>query len=80
MQRNLKSWKTEEITFFMKYKEEQYEERRKRVKKACNEYPDQFSNKTGKMMIMYDKYDKVDYCGVPKAASSTWCFQFIQLG
>ena len=31
------------------------------------------------MALVYDEPDKVAYCSVPKVASSTWCWHFIQL-
>ena len=31
------------------------------------------------MALIYDPKDKVSYCSVPKVASSTWCWHFIQL-
>ena len=31
------------------------------------------------MALIYDEPDKVAYCSVPKVASSTWCWHFIQL-
>ena len=31
------------------------------------------------MALVYDPVDSVAYCSVPKVASSTWCWHFIQL-
>ena len=80
LKRNLSSWTESEIEYFMKLKEFQYEERRTQVKKFCVEYQEQFSNGTSRMNLMYNKKDRISYCAIPKVASSTWCWHFIQLG
>ena len=80
LKRNLSSWTQREIEYFMKLKEFQYEERRTQVKKFCVEYQEQFSNGTSRMNLMYNKKDRISYCAIPKVASSTWCWHFIQLG
>ena len=80
LKRDLSSWTGSEIEYFMKLKEFQYEERRTQVKKFCVEYQEQFSNGTSRMNLMYNKKDRISYCAIPKVASSTWCWHFIQLG
>ena len=64
----------------MKLKESEYEERRSQVKKFCVEHQQQFSNGTRRMNLIYNGRDRIAYCAIPKVASSTWCWHFIQLG
>ena len=80
LKRNLSSWTESETKYFMNLKEFQYEERRTQVKKFCVEYQEQFSNGTSRMNLVYNKKDRIAYCAIPKVASSTWCWHFIQLG
>ena len=62
----------------MSIKEYQYDEVRKRIKHACECFPDKFTKK--RKQLLYDKADNVAYCPVPKAASTTWTSYFLQLG
>ena len=80
LKRNLSSWTESEVNVFMRLKECVYEERRAKVRKMCKEHQENFSNGTSQMNLIYNKKDGVAYCAVPKAASSTWCWHFIQLG
>ena len=80
LKRNLSSWTESEVNVFMKMKESVYEQRRARIKKMCAEHQEDFSNGTSRMSLMFNMKDRVAYCAVPKAASSTWCWHFIQLG
>ena len=52
----------------MSIKEYQYDEVRKRIKHACENFPDKFTKK--RKQLLYDKADNVAYCPVPKAAST----------
>ena len=74
------SWTDSERETFLRLKEVQYSERRQRVHKFCGENQEHFSNGTSRMALVYDSQDSVSYCAIPKVASSTWCWHFIQLG
>ena len=41
---------------------------------------DRFANVSREMTLLYNSKDRVAYCSIPKAASSTWCWHFIKLG
>ena len=78
--RDIESWTDKERDLFMKIKEAQYKTRREKMQKMCQEKEEEFSNGTTRMNLIFNQKDKVAYCAVPKAASSTWCSHFIQLG
>ena len=80
LEKNLTTWTKSEVNIFMKLKESEYEERRSQVKKFCVEHQQQFSNGTRRMNLIYNGRDRIAYCAIPKVASSTWCWHFIQLG
>ena len=80
LMKNFSSWTKSEVNVFMNLKESVYEERRTQVKKFCLKYQEAFSNGTSRMNLVYNKRDQIAYCAIPKVASSTWCWHFIQLG
>jgi len=77
--KKLTQWTNQELVSFMKMKEQVYSLRRQRIKQKCYRNPEYFSNGTSRMALIYDEKDKISYCAVPKIASSTWCWHFIQM-
>jgi len=79
MKKPFSSLSTEEVQFFLTYKESQYAIRRKRIEDFCSIQDENFGRKIIKNSLIFDKDDKISYCQIAKVASSSWCNHFIKL-
>ena len=71
---------------FMAFKESLYVKRHKRIRKMCRLFESVYWTKKNSRMhkirpdsVAYDSIHNVSYCFIPKAASSTWSRNFIDL-
>ncbi|XP_023326363.1 carbohydrate sulfotransferase 11 isoform X2 [Eurytemora carolleeae] len=71
----------EEKDKFLRIKTDEYLRRRETIQSFCrNSSEPEFSRQIINNSLVYDAQDEVSYCMIPKAASSTWCTHFIDLG
>ena len=78
--KNVSSLTTTEFSFFLSYKENQYRDRRVKVKQYCDAKGPKFGKKIIKNSLIFDEKDGIGYCQIAKVASYTWCNHFISLG
>ena len=83
MHKDFSLFSEEETQFFLTFKETQYEARKTRIEKYCQEGDTSYVEKMKKIRpnsLIYDKPDGISYCQIAKVASSSWCNHFIKLG
>ena len=80
LEKNVSEFTTSELSYFLSYKEEQYEDRRRTIKAFCDLKGENFGRKVLKNSLIFDPKDGLGYCQIAKVASSTWCNHFITLG
>ena len=80
LKKNVSSFSDDEFLFFLSFKENQYKERRVKIKEFCSIKEKNFGKTIMKYSLIFDRKDGVSYCQIAKVASSTWCDHFIKLG
>ena len=78
--KNASDFSDSDLSLFMSFKENQYEERRITLKQFCDSKGVKFGKVIKKDSLIFDQIDEVAYCQIAKVASSTWCNHFIKLG